>query len=200
VSSTADRRPASGLASARAKAVASHVHGAPVQARVEYQGLVTRGIAFTIDAAIVNVVAVVVAAAASLILSALSLPDSLDAALVAGGAWLFLLWSAGYFVTFWSSTGQTPGNRVMQIRVVRAEDGAVLRPWRSVLRLIGLMLASLPLFLGFLPILLNERRRGLQDVLGGSVVVDAPTAPDTPVSPRRPGSLSLPAQAFHDED
>jgi uncharacterized RDD family membrane protein YckC len=200
VSSTADRRPASGLAGARAETVASHLHGAPVRPRVEYQGLVTRGIAFTIDAAIINVVAVVVAAAASLILSALSLPDSLGAPLVAGGAWLFLLWSVGYFVTFWSSTGQTPGNRVMQIRVVRADDGAVLRPWRSVLRLIGLMLAALPLFLGFLPILLNERRRGLQDVLGGTVVVDAPAAADTPVSPRRLGSRSSPAQSVHDED
>jgi hypothetical protein len=47
------------------------------------------------------------------------------------------------------------------------------------LRLFGLTLAALPLFLGFLPILLNERRRGLQDVIGGSVVIgvaEAPTA------------------------
>jgi uncharacterized RDD family membrane protein YckC len=85
--------------------------------------------------------------------------------------WLFFLWSAAYFVIFWSSTGQTPGNRVMQIRVVRGDDGALLRPWRSLLRLGGLMLAALPLFLGFVPILLNERRRGLQDVIAGSVVV-----------------------------
>ena len=161
------------MAAARAQAVATRVHGEPVRPPVEYQGLVTRGIAFTIDAVIVNVVAVVVAAAAALILSALSLPDSLDTVVVAGGAWAFLLWSAAYFVTFWSSTGQTPGNRVMHIRVVHARDGTVLRPWRALLRLAGVMLAALPLFLGFLPILLNERRRGVHDMIAGSVVVGA---------------------------
>jgi uncharacterized RDD family membrane protein YckC len=38
-------------------------------------------------------------------------------------------------------------------------------------RLIGLGLAALPLLLGFLPMLLTDRRRGLQDMLGRSVVV-----------------------------
>ena len=174
----ADRPPAAARAGARAQAVATRVHGEPARPRLEYQGLVTRGIAFAIDAAIVDLVAVLVAAAAALIVSALSLPNSLNTVLLAGGAGLFLLWSAAYFVTFWSSTGQTPGNRVMEIRVVRADDGAALRPWRALLRLVGLILAALPLFLGFLPILLNDRRRGLQDVLGGSVVVGVPETPD----------------------
>jgi hypothetical protein len=39
------------------------------------------------------------------------------------------------------------------------------------------MLAVLPLFLGVLPILLNDRRRGLQDVIGGSVVIGVAEAP-----------------------
>jgi uncharacterized RDD family membrane protein YckC len=177
VSGLADRPPAAAGAGRRAQVVATRVHGEPARPRLQYQGLVTRGIAFAMDAAVVNIVGVVVAAAAALIVSALSLPDSLDTALVALGAWLFLLWSAAYFVIFWSSTGQTPGNRVMRIRVVRAKDGGVLRPWRALLRLAGLMLAALPLFLGFLPILISERRRGLQDVIGGSVVVGVAEAP-----------------------
>jgi uncharacterized RDD family membrane protein YckC len=177
VSSMADRPPAPARVGARAQVVATQVHGEPAQPQLEYQGLITRAIAFTIDAVVVDVVAIVVTAAAALIVSALSLPNSFDTALVAAGAWLFLLWSAGYFVTFWSTTGQTLGNRVMQIRVVRAKDGGTLRPWRALLRLVGLMLAALPLFLGFLPILLTERRRGLQDVIGGSVVIGVPEAP-----------------------
>lgn len=180
----ADRPRAAAQADAPAQLVATQVHGEPARPRLEYQGLITRGVAFAIDAAIVNLVAVVAAAAAALIVSALSLPDSLDEALVAAGAWLFLLWSAAYFVMFWSSTGQTPGNLVMQIRVVRAKDGATLRPRRALLRLIGLTLAALPLFLGFLPILLNERRRGLQDVIGGSVVIGV--APAGPSPARHP--------------
>jgi uncharacterized RDD family membrane protein YckC len=173
----ADRPPTAARAAVPAQIVATRVHGEPARPRVEYQGLVTRGIAFAIDAALVNLVAVVVAAAVALIASALSLPDSLDTALVAVGAWVFLLWSAGYFVTFWSSTGQTLGNRVMQIRVVRAKDGARLRPWRALMRLFGLMLAALPFFLGFLPILVSKRRRGLQDVIGGSVVIGVVETP-----------------------
>jgi len=187
VSSMAERPPAAARARARAQVVATRVHGEPAQPRLEYQGLVTRGIAIAIDAAVVNGVAVVVVTAAGLVVSALSLPNGLDTALVALGAWVFLVWSAAYFVICWSSTGQTPGNRVMQIRVVRAKDGAALRPWRALMRLFGLMLAALPLFLGFLPILLNDRRRGLQDVIGGSVVVGAADAPGR----RSPGSSRL---------
>jgi uncharacterized RDD family membrane protein YckC len=178
MSSMADRRLGARPAAPQAQLVATRVHGEPARPRLEYQGLVTRGIAFAIDALVINLVAVVVAAAAALIVSALSLPNDLDTFLVAGGAWLFFLWSAAYFIIFWSSTGQTPGNRVMEIRVVRADDGALLRPWRALLRLVGLMLAALPLFLGFLPILLNQRRRGLQDVIGGTVVVGAADAED----------------------
>jgi uncharacterized RDD family membrane protein YckC len=173
----ADRPPAPAHVGGRAQVVATRVHGEPAPPLLEYQGLITRGIAFAIDAALVNLVAVVVATAVALTLSALSLSDSLDKVLYAAGAWVFLVWSAGYFVTFWSTTGQTPGNRVMQIRVVRAEDGAALRPWRALLRLFGLMLAVLPLFLGLLPILLTDRRRGLQDVIGGSVVIGVPEVP-----------------------
>jgi uncharacterized RDD family membrane protein YckC len=91
-------------------------------------------------------------------------------------------------VTFGSTTGQTHGNRVMHIRVVRAKDGAALRPWRALLRLIGLMLAVLPLFLGLLPILLTDRRRGLQDVIGGSVVIGVPEVPKAE-SPRAQAPL-----------
>ena len=37
-------------------------------------------------------------------------------ALLAAAGWLFVL--AGYFTLFWSTTGQTPGMRLMQLRVV----------------------------------------------------------------------------------
>jgi uncharacterized RDD family membrane protein YckC len=177
VTSMADRSPAVARTGDRAQVVATRVHRKPAPPPLKYQGLITRGIAFAIDALVVNAVAVVVAAAVALTLSALSLPSGLETALVAAGAWLFLLWSAAYFVVFWSSTGQTLGNRAMEIRVVREDDGGELQPWRALLRLFGLMLAALPLFLGFLPILLTERRRGLQDVIGGSVVVGVPEAP-----------------------
>ena len=56
----------------------------------------------------------------------------------------------------------------------------MLKPRRALFRFGALVLAALPFFLGFLPILLTERRRGLQDMLARTVVVDAPDLPDAP--------------------
>ena len=133
-----------------------------------YAGLVTRAIAFALDALLINMVAVVVGGGIALILSIL--PDSADRdklLLVVGGT-AFALWIVGYFVGFWTATGQTPGNRTMGIVVVRA-DGSRLRPRHCLARLVGIVL-SLPLFAGFIPILVTERRRGLHDWLAGTVV------------------------------
>ena len=75
-----------------------------------YQGLVTRAISFTVDAAIINLVAIAVAGGVALALSVLQFPSSLDPVLIALGGAAYVLWSMGYFVVFWSSTGETPGN------------------------------------------------------------------------------------------
>jgi uncharacterized RDD family membrane protein YckC len=136
-----------------------------------YEGLVTRALAFAVDAAVIDLVAIVVAGVVALVLSVISLPDELDTVLLAAGGAAFLIWSAAYFVTFWSTTGQTPGSRLLRIRVCDADDGAVLRPGRSLFRLGCLVLAAIPLFAGFLPILVDDRRRGLHDMLAGTVVV-----------------------------
>jgi uncharacterized RDD family membrane protein YckC len=149
-------------------------HAEPAPAEVRYEGLVTRSIAFAIDAAVIDIVAIVVAAAVALALSVLSVADELDTALVAVGGVLFAAWSAAYFVTFWSTTGQTPGGRVMRLRVVRADDGGRIGPGRSLLRLVYLVLCAIPFMLGFAPVLVDDRRRGLHDMLAGTVVVEVP--------------------------
>ena len=144
-----------------------------VSAEVRYVGLVTRGVAFALDAAVINVVAIFVGVGVALILSLLHLPSEIKAVLVALGGAAYVLWSIGYFVGFWSAGGQTPGNRAMRIRVV-AVKGERLKPRRAFVRCIGLLLAALPLMAGYLMILFNRRRRGLQDYLARTVVVEAP--------------------------
>jgi uncharacterized RDD family membrane protein YckC len=154
--------------------VAERVHGTPpveVSAPI-YVGLVTRAIAFVVDAAIINSVAAVVAAAAALVISVFPVTHTFHTVLVAIGGALFFLWLVGYFTTFWATTGQTPGNRLMHIRVTRP-DGRPLKPRRSLLRVGGLLLAAIPLFAGFLPILFNDRRRGLADWIADTVVARA---------------------------
>jgi len=43
--------------------------------------------------------------------------------------------------------------------------------WRALVRFVGLILAIVPLLAGFLPVLVDGRRRGLHDFLSGTVVV-----------------------------
>jgi len=136
-----------------------------------YVGLLTRAIAFGFDAALVNGVAIVTAAIVTLTFSIVTIPEELRTIAKAVGAAVYVLWIVGYFVFFWATTGQTPGSRVMHIRVVPA-TGDRLRPRRGVLRFIGLTLAAIPLFAGFLMILFDDRRRGLHDRLARTLVVE----------------------------
>ena len=71
-----------------AQSVAARVHQSVREPATElrYEGLVTRGIAFAIDAAIIDLIAVLVAGAVALVLSVLSVSkDSVDTLLVAAG-------------------------------------------------------------------------------------------------------------------
>jgi uncharacterized RDD family membrane protein YckC len=46
---------------------------------------------------------------------------------------------------------------------------------RSTVRVLWLALCIIPLFAGFLPALVDDRRRGLHDLVAGTVVVHAPS-------------------------
>jgi uncharacterized RDD family membrane protein YckC len=163
--STEARTPESAEASTPVEAVSGE--------QPRYVGLATRVVAFVIDAALIDLVGVVVTAAVALIVSLFHFPHQLETILKWIGAGAFILWSAAYFVGFWSATGQTPGNRLMQIRVVTA-DGDRVKPRRGIVRCVGLVLAALPLFAGYALILFDRHRRGFQDRFAGTVVVEAP--------------------------
>jgi uncharacterized RDD family membrane protein YckC len=140
-------------------------------APVPYAGIASRALGLAIDGALVNLVVLiggaVIALAGSLVGDLRS--ETLQRVLAAG-AWATVV--AAYFVFFWTAAGQTPGMRIMDLRVTTAAGN---RPgfWRSVVRLVGLVLAIAPLFAGFLPVLVDDRRRALQDMLAGTVVLYA---------------------------
>lgn len=135
-----------------------------------YAGLVSRAIAFALDAALVNGVALVVGIAVGLGLSILHLPSQADTAIAAIMGVVWIGWSVAYFAFFWSTTGQTPGNRVMRIQVI-ARGGEQLRPLRAAIRFGCVILAAIPLLGGFLMMLWDDRRRCLQDRLTRTVVL-----------------------------
>jgi uncharacterized RDD family membrane protein YckC len=139
----------------------------------EYAGFVTRAIAFAIDVALIDLAAAFVAIVVGLGISALEVPDVVVTIAIAIGGVAYVAWFVGYFATFWSTTGQTPGARVMGVRVVCASGSEPVRLRAAVVRLAGMVLAAIPLFAGFLLILVDDRRRGLQDRLARTVVVYA---------------------------
>src|SRR3954468_1032264 len=122
---------------------------APAPARPAYGGLITRVIAAAVDALLINIVALAVAAVVALVLSIFPVSHKMDTLLVAAGGVLFRVWVVSSFVVFWTPTGQTPGNRLMRLAVVR-EDGGRLKPGRALLRLVGAVV-GLVLFLGYIP-------------------------------------------------
>ena len=137
--------------------------------RPPHAGIATRAIALATDAALTVVVFMSIVGVASLVSSLVGglRPEWLVGALLASG-WLLVV--STYFVLFWSAAGQTPGMRLLRVRVL----GPGRRPpsvGRSLVRLVGLGLAIVPMFAGFIPVLFTERRRGLPDFLAGTVVL-----------------------------
>jgi uncharacterized RDD family membrane protein YckC len=131
-------------------------------------GFATRGFALAVDAALVNLAFLAGVAIVALIASlAGGLRTWLEAVLSGVG---FAIAVAVYFVFFWSVSGSTPGMALVRLRVLTT-DGRPLGPGRAVIRLGGLLLSIAIVFAGFLPALVSDRRRALQDYLAGTVVV-----------------------------
>jgi uncharacterized RDD family membrane protein YckC len=141
-----------------------------------YGGIATRAIALATDAALAVILFTSGVGIASLIASLVGglRPAWVVGILLAVG-WLLVL--GLYFVLFWSAAGQTPGMRLLRLRVL-GPGGGPPSISRSLVRMAGLVLAVVPLFAGFVPVLFTARRRGLPDYLAGTVVVydDAPRA------------------------
>jgi uncharacterized RDD family membrane protein YckC len=138
-----------------------------------YAGVVSRAIALGIDAALVQATLLLVAALLGLVATLVGGIDlgTVGQALVAA-AWFVA--TAAYFVVCWSLAGQTLGQRAMQLVVLTADGGEPPTPMRSTVRVLWLGLCIVPLFAGFLPALVDDRRRGLHDIISGTVVVHAP--------------------------
>ena len=100
--------------------------------------------------------------------------------------------TSGYFMLFeilWN--GQTPGKRLLGLRVIR-ESGYPLRPVDAVIRNLVRIADWLPVFygIGVLVMLLNQRSRRLGDFAAGTMVVREGVRNPLPVM-RRPDDTPL---------
>ena len=92
----------------------------------EYVGLITRAIAFAVDAVVIKLVALVVGSAAALAASVFHLPKEIRHALLIIGGIAFVVSTIAYFVTFWSRT--RPSHRTL---LGSARNGATRAPLNS---------------------------------------------------------------------
>lgn len=83
---------------------------------------------------------------------------------------LAVLLNASYFIYFHGATGQTPGKRLLGLRVVRT-DGKPLTYGIAFLRWIGYILSKLPFFLGFIWAAFDSRKQGWHDKIAGTCVI-----------------------------
>jgi uncharacterized RDD family membrane protein YckC len=150
---------------------------APPSSGAHYAGLVTRGIAFVVDAVIVTVVGVVGAGVVAAVLSVVHAPTEAKVIVASVGGFAYVVWTVLYFVVFWCTTGQTPGARLMGFRVTSTNGATVKPPW-ALVRYGGIFVSTVFLLgAGFLPIAFDRRRRGLQDFLARTVAIDLPDPP-----------------------
>ena len=135
-----------------------------------FAGVASRGVALVVDAFAIVAGTAVIGGAAALVAAVVGglRPEWLAQTLLSLAA---LAISVGYFVLFWHTAGQTPGMRLMHVRVLSKREDSRLTVWQAILRTLGLGLAIIPCFLGFAPALFDRRRRALPDYLAGTVVV-----------------------------
>ena len=102
---------------------------------------------------------------------------------------IFLIF-ASYFILFeWLWNGQTPGKRLLKLRVIR-EDGRPLTLWEAIARNLLRICDAVPGFVlpiysvGLIVIFLSDRDQRLGDIFAGTVVIreradEAPTFAET---------------------
>lgn len=138
-------------------------------------GLGVRAVAFVLDAVVLASFLMVFLALALLQLLLRTDTGARDSdAAVWTAVYMVLGWLAFvplYHIVLWAWRGQTIGQMAVHVRVTRP-DGCPIGLGRAVVRFIVYGLSVLFLFTGFLPAFWDHWRRGLPDLVAGTVVID----------------------------
>ncbi|KAB3548041.1 MAG: RDD family protein [ANME-2 cluster archaeon] len=127
----------------------------------ELAGVGSRFVSYLIDAIIINLIGY-----------------ALMFALVAVGAsympamYAPMLIGLAYFTYFFGS-GQTPGMKVMNIKLIRTDGDPAIGYGKGFLRWIGMLISAMVIGLGFLWILIDKNKQGWHDKIADVYVVAA---------------------------
>ena len=98
--------------------------------------------------------------------------------LFALGAKVFLIFQVvtsvldmAYFTYFHGTMGQTPGKRLMGLRVVQ-DTGETIGLGTAFLRWVGYIISALPMLMGFIWAGVDRRKQAWHDKIAGTVVID----------------------------
>jgi uncharacterized RDD family membrane protein YckC len=146
----------------------------PAAARVSlqghYAGFASRFGAFVVDVVVLTAIYLLILAAFSFVASIVTGKhvnfNRNDTWVVVG----YVVWAFIYFSYWWGLNGKTAGGGLFGVQVL-TEDGRDVSGRRAIGRTLAFPLSFLILCLGFLGILLGDRRRALHDVIAGTVVV-----------------------------
>jgi uncharacterized RDD family membrane protein YckC len=155
-----------------------------------YAGIASRAIAFAVDLLIVTTIFVTGSALAGLASGLVGgfRPQWLAVGIAGASA---LLLQIAYFAGFWAVAGQTPGMRLVRLRV-RGPTGDHPGFGRALVRLGATWLALVPFCLGLVPVLVDDRRRALQDFIAGTIVAEDDLLPISAEAIAPPAQAAVP--------
>ncbi len=150
-------------------------------------GFVTRYVAFLLDVLVVALVSFLFITILRVTLDFFGINELLAAlaesrpttpsTIVLSSAARWLITIAGGFLTFgvysilaWLLVGKTAGKALMGLRVL-GQDGRRLTFWQALIRALGYYVSGLALFIGFLWVLVDDRRQTWHDKLARTLVV-----------------------------
>ena len=150
-------------------------------------GFVTRYVAFLLDVLVVALVSFLFVTMARVTLDFFGINALVESAagarpeatqtVVISSAWRWLLTVGGGFLTFgvysiaaWLLVGKTVGKALMGLRVL-GQDGRRLTFSQALIRALSYYVSGLALFIGFLWVLVDDRRQTWHDKLARTIVV-----------------------------
>ncbi|MBN2397542.1 MAG: RDD family protein [Deltaproteobacteria bacterium] len=134
---------------------------------VHYGGFWRRFVAISIDSIILDLLALILFLIGNRIAPA---DDTFGYAAIIPYFGMALLLNAAYFTYFHGTTGQTPGKKLLGLRVVQVNGGA-LTAGTAFLRWVGYIISKIPLYLGFIWAAFDGRKQGWHDKLAGTCVI-----------------------------
>lgn len=139
---------------------------------LEYAGFWRRLVAFVVDAMLLSVIICIMFTFNNAILLNFESQRHFIP-LVAINNILSVLATLAYSIIFWYRRGQTPGNILLNIKVLRG-DGSHISFGCALLRYLGCVICILTLGIGFLWISFDSRKQGFHDKIAHTVVVKLP--------------------------